>query len=318
MGGAALALAALLGVGCDDGGSSPPGSLRFGQVGTVRMVLVTPLAFGAGALRQEILWESNGAWQLLEAVSYEGEVGDTELLRLQGNQEVAAGIYAEWINQVNTVPGLTLFVEELDPFLDPTCTDLQSRLSLTIRDEVRNEEASWTRCTPGPLRLITPVGSGPDPAASRVASAGLLLRDYTVGNAFVSAFAGTVPFATVDRGEDSGADLTGPLLIDDPTDWTLFWSRHARTQGPAPTVDFQKDMVLVGAVGLRQEAGDSVQVRQILSVGGGTVVVLQERVPGDFCSPAERAHVPFHIVRLPRIPLPVSYADIEVVRVPCG
>jgi hypothetical protein len=319
--GGALALAiGVLGAvaACDENGGTPPHSLRFGQVGSVRLVMVTPLALGAGSLRQEVVWSSDGAWTLQETVSYDGETGDSDVRRVPGNLEVSAGIYAEWIRQVNETPGLRLFVEELDPFLDPVCTNLQSRLSLTIRDDVRATEASWTRCAPGPLRVLTPAGSGPEPAASRVANAGLLLRDYTVGVAFGSAYAGTVPFATIDRGEDSGSALSAPLVITDPSDWTAFWSSHARTQGPAPTVDFERDMVVVGSVGERQEAGDSVRVRQILPVGGATVVVLQERVPGDFCSPAEKRHVPFHIVRLPIVPLPVTYADIEVVRVPCG
>lgn len=312
------ALLVVVATGCDGDSAGPDGSLRFGQVGSARIVLTTPLALGDGALRQEISWESDGTWQLRETVSYQGQEGDSDLRRIRGNVEVSAGIYAEWINQVNEVPGLRLFVEELDPFLDPVCTDLQSRLSLTIVDHGRGEERSWTRCTPGPLIAITPVGSGPDPAAGRVANAALLLRDYTVGSSFVSAYAGTVPFATIDRGEDSAAALTGPLVIGDQASWTSFWSEHARSQGPPPTVDFERDLVLVGAVGERQEAGDSVRVRQVLAVGGGTVVVLQERVPGDFCSPAEKRHVPFHIVRLPKVPLPVTYAEVDVVRVPCG
>ncbi len=313
---AVLALVALS--GCSDNGAGPAESLRFGQVGSARIVLTTPLALGAGALTQEIVWQSDGVWELRESVSYQGQEGDSDVRHIRGNVEVSAGIYAEWINQVNEAPGLRLFVEALDPFLDPVCTDLQSRLSLTIVDHGRGEERSWTRCTPGPLRSITPVGSGPDAAAGRVANAALLLRDYTVGDAFVSAYAGTVPFATIDRGDDSAAGLVGPLVIGDQASWTSFWSEHARSQGPPPTVDFERDLVLVGAVGERQEAGETVHVRQVLAVASGTVVVLQERVPGDFCSPAERPHVPFHIVRLPRVPEPVTYAEVGVVRVPCG
>jgi hypothetical protein len=303
---------------CDDENGTTPDNLRFGQLGSAEVVLETPLQFGTGTLRQRISWNSSGLWELTETVLYDGVEGDSDVQVLKGNVEVSAGIYAEWINQVNEVQGLRLFVDALDPFLDPTCTDLQSRVSLTIRDDARNQVASWTRCAPGPMTNLTSVGSGPDGAAGRVANAAVLLRDYTVGENFKSTYAGTVPFATIDRGEDSGAPLTAPILIDEAAAWTTFWSEHARTQGPPPQVDFGEDVVLVGAVGTRQEAGDSVEVRQILAVGGGTVVVLQERVPGDFCSPAERSHVPFHIVRLPRVPLPVSFADIEVVRVPCG
>ena len=83
-------------------------------------------------------------------------------------------------------------------------------------------------------------------------------------------------------------------------------------------VDFAEDMVVVGAVGVREEAGDSVEIRRVLTVQDGSVVTLFERAPGDFCSPAARSHIPFHIVRTPRIPFPVVFTEVEVERVPCG
>lgn len=316
----ALVLLGSMGVtACQEGGTVDPGTTRFGQVGFVRLVMETPLALGEGQLRQELEWSSDGTWTLRETVLYDGVAGDSNLTRLSSNMELSAGKYATWIVQVNDTPGLDLFdTEALDPYLDPDCADLQSRVTLTIRDDVRNQESSWTRCAQGPLRDLTPVGAGPDPAASRVAIAGTLARASTVGDKFASVYLGTVPFATIDRGEDSGAALTTPLVIQDQADWTSFWSEHSRSQGPAPQVDFERDLVLVGAVGQREEAGDSVEIRRVRAVSDGTVVELHELVPGDFCSPAQKIHIPFHIVRVPRVPLPIRYAEVQVDLVPCG
>ena len=170
----------------------------------------------------------------------------------------------------------------------------------------------------GSLASLSTSAAGPDPAAARVANAAILLRDATVGPGFRSAYESSMPFATVDRGEDSEADLDGPSAIVTEEEWEAFWQEHSGGSSAAPEIDFEKDLVVVGAVGVRQEAGDSVEIRRVLPVDAKTVVVMVERIPGNFCSPAARTHVPFHIVRTPRVPLPVEFADPAVETVPCG
>jgi hypothetical protein len=152
-----------------------------------------------------------------------------------------------------------------------------------------------------------------------VANAGLLARNGTLGGGFLSAFGGTVPFATIDRGEDSGAPLNGPLVLENADDWTAFWSEHSRSQGVAPAVDFTKDLVIVAAVGERAEAGDSVEVQRVLAVADGSLIEIHEQVPGNFCSPAERLHTPYHIVRAPRLllPSPVRFTELGIQLVHC-
>jgi hypothetical protein len=77
-------------------------------------------------------------------------------------------------------------------------------------------------------------------------------------------------------------------------------------------------MAVVAAIGLRTEAGDSVEVRRILQVTDETQISLFERVPGDFCSPAAREHYPIHVVVAPRTLQPTSFGDLVQERVPCG
>jgi hypothetical protein len=165
---------------------------------------------------------------------------------------------------------------------------------------------------------LSTVDAGPDPAASRVALAAQLARNRTLGEDFISAYAGSVPFGTLDRGQDTPTRLGAPVAFLERSSWTNFWRDHAGPGVATPTVDFAEEMVIAAAVGPRREAGDSVEVRRILQVAVGTLTEVFERVPGDFCSPASRSHVPYHIVVAPRTPTPIRFSDIRVERVPCG
>jgi hypothetical protein len=131
-------------------------------------------------------------------------------------------------------------------------------------------------------------------------------------------YSGSVPFSTLDRGEDSFAELGTSFAFTSALGWPEFWRSHVGREEAPPVVDFERDMVVIGGVGQRLEAGDSVEVRRILQIDGGTLTEVVERVPGDFCSPAARLHVPFHIVLAPQTDPPLLFPEAQVERVPCG
>jgi hypothetical protein len=297
-------------------------------VGEVRVEVLTPLGAPGGLLRQRVAWRSDGAWQLDEEITYRGLVGDATRRRPAGDPGGFASAYATLIAQVNETPGLRLFIPELDATLEPDCGSGASTIRLEIEDTTRQEMGRWIRCARGPLSSLGPQGAGPDADASRVAAAVASVRDFTLGDGYRSPYLGSLPFGTLDRGEDSGVALERPLVflpvLDGsgvpraPGGWAAFWRDHTRGLRPPPTVDWSRDMVIVGALGLRSEAGDSVRVQRVLQVSNGAIVEMVERVPGDFCSPASRNQYPFHIVVLPRTPPAVQFADVRVERVPCG
>jgi hypothetical protein len=309
---------------CGDNGTVPDGTLRFGQVGEVSLSLDVPLLFreGAGELKQVLIWNSGGTWQLKEAISYRGLQGDEDVTRKQGDP----GTYASLIAQLNEAPALKLF-EDLEPQIPDPCPPGATEVSLTIRDEYRKDQRTFVRCSEGSLATLKTSEAGPDPEAVRVIQAAILVRDFTEGPKFLSAYSGSVPFGTLDRGEDSGAfpeearaffsEKDGSL--DTPDGWVSFWRAH--TGKPAahpPVIDWAHEMVLVAAVGRRVEAGDSIEIHQVLQTGEGTQVNLFERVPGDFCSPAATEHYPVHIVVAPRTLLPIRFSKLKTERVPCG
>ncbi len=314
-----ILLGSLILLGSCNGGTGPGiDTLRFGQLGEIRIQLIQPLQLGVGELQQALTWDSSGPWQLAERISYRGILGDEQVRVSEGDPDLLAAAYAQIITQLNETTGLELFIDELDPMLDPPCGLTGTRLNLTIRDEGRNEEVTWRRCTTGDFKNISPVGAGPDPQASRVVQAALLVKAATLGDGFISEYEGSVPFSTLDRGENSNAALDGPLSFPSEVGWPEFWAQHTAPGQVPPAIDFEVDQVVVAAVGLRTEAGDSVEVRRILRVGVGSLTHIRERIPGDFCSPAARNQVPFHIVLSPKTPLPMAFAEILVERVSCG
>lgn len=300
------------------------GSLRFGQVGEVTVALEVPLAFkqGKGVLLQTLTWNSSGVWQIRESISYRTLPGDENLARSEGDP----GEYAYLISQLNEDPALKLF-DDLIPVLPGGCLSGETKVSLTIRDQPRNEQSTWIRCSEGTLGSLSTAYAGPDADAVRVIQSAILVRDFTVGRTFVSAYSGSVPFGTLDRGEDSGARLEEPRAFfstmegspNTPEGWVQFWRAHVNDpSAKPPVVDWANEVVLVAAVGKKSEAGDSVEVRRVLQTGDGTQVPLFERIPGDFCSPGARDHYPVHIVVAPRTLLPIRFSDLVTERVPCG
>ena len=303
---------------CDSGSGPDPAALRFGQVGQIRVTLLVPLSVDQGELQQTLIWKSSGAWELTERISYLEVLGDENVSHNPGDPSAYAAAYAGIITQINETAGLTLFTGELDSELIPTCGITRTTIVLTVQDDVRGENETWVRCSSGDFSNLTPAVSGPDPAASRVVQVAVLASQFTVGDDFISLYNGSVPFSTLDRGEDSFAQLGASFTFTSPLGWPEFWKSHVGREENPPEVNFERDMVVIGAVGLRFEAGDSVEVRRILQIEGGTLTEVVERVPGDFCSPAARLHLPFHIVLAPRTEPPVLFPEARVERVPCG
>jgi hypothetical protein len=296
-------------------------------LGEVEVGVVHPIVAGGGAgeLQQILTWGSSGAWVLREILSYRDLQGDETVEKNEGDPVAYASVYASLITQLNELDGVELFSVARD--LPEPCEPGRTRVTVTIWDEIRKEEERWIRCASGTLGTLKTSEAGPDLDALRVIQAAILVRDFTQGEDFVSAYLGSVPFGTLDKNEESGAELEEPLAFYSvpegnprpPTNWVNFWRTHRGSQFvEEPHVEWSHEMVLVAAAGLRTEAGDSIEVRRVVQTAEGTVVSVFERIPGDFCSPAARDHYPIHIVVAPRTRLPIEFTWGETERVPCG
>lgn len=318
---------------CEENGVEPP-TLRFGQSGQLVVEVVTPQSFlpqiavgelpqiAMGDLRQTLTWRSTGAWRLSESIGYRGVVGSETTTRHPGDA-LAFERYSTTVTQIHGATGLDLFIEDLDPNLNPQCKDDEARVTLRIQDEIRGEERSWTRCAEGPLGLLNPAGSGPDIHASRVIQVSRLMHDRTLGDSATSVYDKSIPFASLDQGARPGErDLVsrvffgGPDEDDAPADWGDFWGRHAGGAS-LPGIDWKTEMVVVAADGARQEAGSILEIRRIVATEGA-IIQLVEFAPGDFCSPAAVVETPFHLVVAPRTGSAIQFSEVALERVPCG
>lgn len=325
----AVAVAALLGiVGCEDG-SGPEPELPFARTGYVRIDVQAPSG-NEGQLQQSIQWSSDGRWQLTESVYFRGGLGDQTVRRSVEDPGTLAQRYVTWIEGVNDSSAINLVDRpDLPASGVATCGEPpQTRVTVQLVDAMRGDSIGWTRCANGTLATLSSRENDPDPAASRVIDAVRRLRDATLpfDRAFRTegyAYQASLPFRTLERGELTKVPLVLPRVISDAAGLASFWSEFMPVSRPLPQVDFRSEVVLVGAIGVRQEAGDSVEIRKILPVDFTTQVSMYESRLGDFCTPAPRAHTPFHIVAVPLadVVTPIFFVVANEAKpdfVPCG
>lgn len=316
----------LLLTGCDPTG---PGFFRFGSDGWVRVTVEVPLQGGTGWMQQVLTWNSEGAWKLDEEIGYDGVVGDRSLMRNPGLPYAYAANYLSLLHLVNDHRGTRLW--GLSNWI-ADCGIGRSRVRFLIGDNMLDEEREWVRCAPkaAPLRLLSTEGVRPgDDGAERVVQVAMRARDFTLGASFDRyAYTGSLPFATLERGTETGMDLDEPRLFrsgndgnesEAPRDWLDFWDEHAGGSGRRPPdIDWAREMAVVATRGERDEAGDSIEVRRVLVVGAdrGVKFEIVRRVPGNYCAPADRVIWPYHIALTTRSVTPVSYGS-RTERVPC-
>jgi len=317
-----LTMICTLFAGCDPVGV---GILRFGSDGLVRVTMEVPLQGRVGWLQQVLTWNSEGAWQLFEEIGYDSLVGDRSLMRNPGLPYTYAANYVSLLHLVNDNRGTRLW--DLTDWV-PDCGIGKSRVRFLVHDNMRDESKEWVRCAPKatPLRGLNTEGVDPDDNAARVIQVAMRARDFTLGRDFDRyAYTGSLPFATLERGAETGMKLTKPALFrgaegEDaaPQDWLDFWEAHTGgADRKPPDVEWARQMVIVATLGERQEVGDSIEVRRVLHLGEEVKFELVRRIPGDYCAPASRKIWPYHIAVTPRNADPVSYGRREE-RVPCG
>jgi hypothetical protein len=314
--------AVLLGLAACGDDPADVGTPRFAQVGELRVDVEVPLAGVEGRLEGTLVWQSDGRWVLVERIYFRGMQGEEVIRRSRLNPGELAPEYRSLVEQLNESPGLRL-PGEIAQGGSVVCAPGQSRVSFTMVDTFRDEVALWNRCASGNIFTITPGSAGPDAGAARVVTAAQLTRSFTVGDGERSVFEGSLPFATLDRGNDSPARESASRVFATtdgsvPEGWADFWIRHAGVGAPLPEVDWSSEMVLFATGGRRGEAGHAVAVRRVLPVGASTQIQAVESIPGDFCAPAALEQYPFHLVRAPLGPIPVSFADLLPQRIPCG
>jgi hypothetical protein len=115
---------------------------------------------------------------------------------------------------------------------------------------------------------------------------------------------------------NSGISEQARLVVTSRAEWELAWRRvwHGHSPVPAaPAVDFDREVVLVAAMGGRSSGGYQIQVTQAAAQADRVVVRVVETSPGKGCFTTAAFSEPVDVVKLPRTALPIDFQTVKVV-----
>ena len=176
----------------------------------------------------------------------------------------------------------------LDP-PSPVCRFFSFHKALTRPALRRNHQAVV-------LNLLTPLlfalFVGCSAAASKIAT------EYSV--------------VTLGKGSQSGVRERKFVVIKSESDWKALWNSHASVSVPPKErllVDFQTEMIVAVFSGEKSTGGYSIQISRIQedSTKHALEVIVHESKPPPGAMVIQALTQPYHIVKLTRIDLPVTF-----------
>lgn len=90
--------------------------------------------------------------------------------------------------------------------------------------------------------------------------------------------------------------------------WSTIWRRHTPVP-ELPAIDFQREMVVVAAMGMRSTGGYNILIESASEDAGGVTVGIRATAPGAGCAVTLALTHPADVARLPRRDTPVSFSE---------
>jgi hypothetical protein len=97
----------------------------------------------------------------------------------------------------------------------------------------------------------------------------------------------------------SSIDRAEQAVARTPDEWQALWRRHAPGR-PAPTLDFNRDMVVAVFLGSRPSGGYAAEITSTAIENGVLVVRWRESAPAPGQMAAQVVTAPSHIATVPR------------------
>ncbi len=129
-----------------------------------------------------------------------------------------------------------------------------------------------------------------------------------------------IAFRVIGVGQYGSYKEQGALVVRDATTWAqVLPNLDLRTgpngtPGPAPDIDFSKEMALVVCLGQRSSGGFSVRVDQVIDSGSEIVAKATEEGPGPNCAVTLALTAPVVVVTIPQDRRPVRMEWSKTVR----
>ncbi|NJD69894.1 MAG: hypothetical protein C3F12_08915 [Candidatus Methylomirabilota bacterium] len=116
-----------------------------------------------------------------------------------------------------------------------------------------------------------------------------------------------VPFVSIGRGTASRIVDPLEIVIQSEQELRDFWTQHVQSDSLPPLVDFATDLVAGIFAGQRPTAGYQVEIVRIDRNRAGIHVIYQIKNPPKDAVVAQVFTQPFHLIRLPRLNLPIQF-----------
>jgi hypothetical protein len=106
------------------------------------------------------------------------------------------------------------------------------------------------------------------------------------------------------------------LVIRDEESWAKLWAQMVAAgvvQNSPPVVDFEKEQIVVAAMGERKAAGYEITITGVERSGSNLVVDVASTAPAPTCDRSEVITTPLHAVRMTRTDEPIVFNETSVV-----
>jgi len=109
-------------------------------------------------------------------------------------------------------------------------------------------------------------------------------------------------------------------VVTNQSEWEAAWRQlwhNVRPIPDAPPVDFDREIVLLAAMGSRGTGGYTIHVEDAAVNGDHVTVRVIETSPGRGCGTTQAVTAPADVVKLTRTPLPIRFETVRSVH-DCG
>jgi hypothetical protein len=123
-----------------------------------------------------------------------------------------------------------------------------------------------------------------------------------------------VPFTTIDKGGISGFQEPQEKFISALDEWIQLWARrqaNLATKKPHPTIDFDRDVVLVATLGAKSTGGYAIEITRIVKTKDDIQVFVKRTVPPEGAKVITVQTSPFVLARMKKPDRPVTFIDEE-------
>jgi hypothetical protein len=124
----------------------------------------------------------------------------------------------------------------------------------------------------------------------------------------------SVSFTTIDKGTISGFTVPLQMFISSQKEWVEIWTTRQGSATPKrghPAVDFDRDVVIVAALGTKDSGGYSLEITRIVRTKDDIQIFIRRAAPPDGAKAATVSTSPFVLARMKKPDRMVTFRDEE-------